>query len=198
MEKPPKNKCGRQTTCFNSRFYIYIYSLFLLKRYPSNFVTLLTEHWYEGGVYHIRFARRSEMRKLLKHTESLKRMWRRFPGRFQEEIPVWHHTWSCNVSVCFAASSWLGKSTNSTRSRKSCSAEKISWVPTDSESCQHLPWILLIGTSNYYQAVGFQKGWTISMRCIIIIIIAFLYATILLLVHVIDMRFASRVSMKER
>ena len=87
----PKISVGDKQLVCNSRFYLYRF-VFYWKRYPSNFVTLL---WSELGLnidmkvgFIIPFARRSEMRKLPKHTESLKRMWRRFPGRFQEEIPV--------------------------------------------------------------------------------------------------------------
>lgn len=135
-----------------------IYRFVFLKRYPSNFVTLLTEHWYQGGVYHslcqaIRDEKIAEAHR--EFEEDVEKVPRAVPRRDSGLTP---RVFRCNVSVCFAASSWLGKSTNSTRSRKSCSAEKISWVQTDLESWQHLPWIQLVDTSKYYQAVGFQKG----------------------------------------
>lgn len=173
-----------------------IYSLFLLEEIPFQFRH--TFDWTLIWRWSLSFPLPGDQR--WENCWSTPRVWRGCGEGSQGGSKKRFRSDTTREAACFCMFRcfWLGKSTNSTRSRKSCSAEKISWVPTDSESCQHLPWILLVDTSKYYQAVGFQKGWTISMRCIIIIVISFLYATILLLVHVIDMRFASRVSMKER
>ncbi len=73
-------KWGESTSLLHSRFYVD----FFLGEMPFQFrhtlvVRMATENWYQGG-FIIPFARWSGMRKLLMHTESLKRMWRRFQG----------------------------------------------------------------------------------------------------------------------